>query len=404
MNLKFYTSILCILFIINISVGQYLNIKKTFELKGYTKVKKDGTKIFLTYSDQYSNQLYDSTVIQDNTFRFKGVINCPTAAIISYTNDFLLDGINTAHIFLEPRKMLLNLESSDFTDLKLVGSTTQNDYQYLEKKKYPTYLKRDSILKIFKINYNELKNTIDSSRIRLLQERIEELDSLIYELINEEIKLEFDFIRTNPTSFISLDKLTYRAKRKEGAQLYDTIWRLFNGLSYSLKISPQGKNLRKILFAIKSSQIGSLAPNFSQHDINNNVLSLSSFRGIKYILLDFWASWCSPCRDDASFLKEEYGKYSVLGFEIIGVSIDADSSRWRKAIYEDETQIWKHLIDKKNYPKSNNKTSISTDYAVSAIPVKILIDKQGVIIGRWRGGGNKNREEIEKALENIFYR
>ena len=116
----------------------------------------------------------------------------------------------------------------------------------------------------------------------------------------------------------------------------------------------------------------------------------------KYILLDFWATWCLPCREDFSFLKILHEKYNSKGFEIISISKDEKIDLWKKIILKDSIQDWIH------YSVKLNNTDVEKKYAVTAIPVKILIDLDGKIIGRWKGGGDENKSEIEKALKAVI--
>ncbi|MNY50209.1 Thiol-disulfide oxidoreductase ResA [compost metagenome] len=126
------------------------------------------------------------------------------------------------------------------------------------------------------------------------------------------------------------------------------------------------------------------------------MIPLATFREKKYVLIDFWASWCEPCRDDLPFLKDTYEKYKDKGFEIISISRDKNLNSWRKAIADEKIGLWKHIS------VAENQTKIEDNYLVTAIPVKILINKRGEIIGRWKGSGDENKMELKKILEKTF--
>jgi peroxiredoxin len=161
--------------------------------------------------------------------------------------------------------------------------------------------------------------------------------------------------------------------------------------------SKKGKSLREGLFHFKNSSVGQQAPDFEVTDVNNQPWALSSFRGKKYVLLDFWASWCIPCRQDYPFLKQAYENYQSKGLEIILISSDKDLMKWRAAIKQDGTDNWKH------FSLQENNSFLETSYSVIGIPLKVLIDRDGKIIARWLGGAEeKINDEMRKTFLEIF--
>ena len=136
--------------------------------------------------------------------------------------------------------------------------------------------------------------------------------------------------------------------------------------------------------------IGRPAPDFMRDDTTGRPVSLSSFRG-KYVLLDFWASWCVPCRQENPAVVAAYKKFHGKGLEIIGVSLDKDEKAWKKAIRTDKL-VWAQVFDLKDKDKA-----IAEVYGVTAIPQNFLIDPQGNIIARGLRG-----EELDKKLSEIY--
>lgn len=192
--------------------------------------------------------------------------------------------------------------------------------------------------------------------------------------------------------------MLYHILAEEDEQIpYDTIKNLYNKLAPEIKKSYGGKQLAEKLNYFKNSRVGSLAPDFEVNDLNNDSLQLKSFRNKKYVLLDFWASWCSPCREDFPFLKGMYSKYKDKGFEIISVTRDEKLDTWRATVQKENVEKWRHFSIKEN------KSTIEDNYAVTAIPVKILIDKDGNIIGRWIGSSAEIKAEIENMITGIFH-
>jgi thiol-disulfide isomerase/thioredoxin len=125
----------------------------------------------------------------------------------------------------------------------------------------------------------------------------------------------------------------------------------------------------------KNTQISRLAPEIAQKNPQGNVLTLSDLRG-KYVLIDFWASWCRPCRQESPVLVNIYQEYQSKGFEIYSVSLDSKTENWQKAIEKDQLK-WLHVSDLQGW-----QASPAFDYNVTAIPANFLLDKNGKIIAK----------------------
>jgi peroxiredoxin len=145
--------------------------------------------------------------------------------------------------------------------------------------------------------------------------------------------------------------------------------------TYSGQDVPGIDNLQTNLTRMKSRMVGGEAPDFAQNDPDGNPIQLSDLRG-KVVLLDFWASWCGPCRRENPNVVKLYEAYKDKGFEILGISLDKDKGRWLQAIEKDGLK-WLHVSDLKGW-----KNEVGQLYGVSSIPHTVLLDAEGRIIAQ----------------------
>ena len=194
------------------------------------------------------------------------------------------------------------------------------------------------------------------------------------------------FAKANPDSYFALQALS------ESVSGYgiksDVILPLFNKLSEPLRLSYTGQGLYKILNSTTVTALGSKAPDFTQKDVNGKAVSLSDFKG-KYVLVEFWASWCSPCRAESPNLLKQYAVYKDKGFEILGVSVDHDKAKWIEAIKKDGL-TWPQVSDLKGWESDARKV-----YGISGVPANFLIAPDGKIIGSHLMGEVLNKKLAE---------
>jgi len=259
-----------------------------------------------------------------------------------------------------------------------------------------THAKRDSLYVLSRGYSEQLNTATDSPLNNQLLKKLFEIERAGNINDRDELQQELNFVQTHLASSLSLQIMSYKIRRKEGSECYPIFASLFNDLSPSLRNSEEGRQLGETLSYLGNSRVGCLAPEFKASDRNKEQLTLSSFKHSKVVLLDFWASWCVPCRQDFPFLKQVYKKYNSEGFEIISISRDSGREEWLAAIESDGIGLWKHLSTE------DNGHFIPSSYYVLALPTKVLVDREGRIIARWRGGGEENKAELEKALIDIF--
>lgn len=161
-------------------------------------------------------------------------------------------------------------------------------------------------------------------------------------------------------------------------------------ISPELAYCPYVKDLDGIIKQLENVQIGKVAPGFALPDTAGVSVSLSDFRG-KYVLLDFWASWCPPCRRENPNVVKAFNEYKDKNFTIVGISLDKDKSKWLKAIADDNL-TWTHLSDLKYWD-----SEIPALYGVRGIPSNVLLDPDGVIIAK-----NITGEDLHKKLKEVI--
>lgn len=172
-------------------------------------------------------------------------------------------------------------------------------------------------------------------------------------------------------------------------------FKVFKRVVEAMGTVPESEDKEEIMNKYKeleSKQLTGQAPDFKLPDVKGNIVALSDYKG-KYLLVDFWASWCAPCRAKAKVLKKEYPRLQELGVEVVGISCDKKKDQWLKAIEEDKP-LWRQLL----VDKEINGSDTSDDYKVEFIPTLYLISPDGMILEK-----NPSLEEIEMLVENKVY-
>ena len=329
-------------------------------------------------------------VSHEGTFTFSGEISGPTMAYFSMKtkkSNQRGDDPNQVNIFLEPARMTLRAHVGDFKHAMLAGSKSQAELDQLNRLKAPVDLEMKQVL-------DEYYAEKDHEKAAEIREKFEPFNA-------RKDKIDYDFFEEHPASYVtaywlrfhvsklSLEKLTYYYKR----------------LVAPVRLSKYGEYIKEEILKLEAGSPGSKAADFSAVDINGQPLKLSDFMG-KYVLLDFWASWCVPCRKSFPHLKELYHKYKYKGLEIVCISDDdSKPDLWRGAVTHDSIGMWHHVLRgldrKKLLNREKNDNDLSQKFGIHVLPTKILIDPAGIIIGRYGGNGEEGNT-LDKQLAELF--
>jgi peroxiredoxin len=211
---------------------------------------------------------------------------------------------------------------------------------------------------------------------------------LIKDASRELFEYQRSFVARNSSAFISLLLLPEIGRFTQNFLEADSI---LERLHPSIKSSPTGKAIKLYIGAEKKTSIGAYAPEFAAADTAGKMFALSSLKG-KYVLLDFWAAWCAPCREENPNIVLAYQKYKDRGFTVLGVSLDRDRKAWLRGIRTDKL-TWHHVSELKHF---TSPTALL--YNISSIPRNFLLDPRGKIIARDLRG-----KELQEKLKELFH-
>ncbi|MDH7461035.1 TlpA disulfide reductase family protein [Chitinophagaceae bacterium 26-R-25] len=377
-----------------------------FTLNGKIEGAATSEKVKLYYTDASGKRTTDSTTVNNGSFALKGNIAAPTMAFIEYGKGAPGQNPNTASFFIEPKAMKGSFKVGDFKNMVITGSTTQDEFVELESSKEPIRKEMEPLSKAYE------KAGEGMRKAQKEKKSDDVLDSLRYEAaaihdkfepyFQRQAQKDFQFFAKHPQSYVTAYYLRFHTTDIS----LDSLQMFYNALGSTIQQSGDGKNIAKEIEKLKAGSPGSVAKNFTAKDINGKSLSLADFKG-KYVLIDFWASWCVPCRKSMPHVKELYGKYKDKGFDVIAVSDDdRDSTAWKKAIAKDGTDMWNNVLRGMDWEKirkgESNDKDISEKFGIHSLPTKILIDKNGVIIGRYDKGTEEEALALDKKLAEVM--
>lgn len=355
-----------------------------YQIFGKIDQLKDSSKIYLTYSNE-GVSFVDSTISRQGHFTFSGPLDFPVySAIYLHKNPYVdrplaNEQMDYFRFYLEPAKIEMTAEDS-LKNIRLSGSKINQEHSVLREMQEPVDTQFDEL----KAEYSKLsaEQKKDSSTLAGFIER-EKL------LMDKNYAVHLEFARQHPHSYLSVISLGFIAGQEK---FTDAAGPVYDQLDDHLKESPLGQVIPMQIQSVLRTKIGQIAPELELQSPDGKIIKTSDYRG-KYILLDFWASWCGPCRVENPNLVSAYSDYHEKGFEILGISLDnaPQKEAWIGAI-QDDGLIWPQVSDLKGWDSYPAKL-----YGINSIPANFLLDPQGKIIAR-----NLRGKDLQEKLRSIF--
>ncbi|SFO85553.1 Peroxiredoxin [Chitinophaga sp. YR627] len=372
-TIKFILGTMCLL-----PLG--LKAQNSFTVQGKIGPKATPSMVFLNYY-QEGKPVKDSVMLQKGQFSFKGKVNSPSEAIISVKEQGAKQaGGDEITFYLENSKITISSMDS-LWKATVKGSKTNDEQAALRLLQRPYRKVADSIMRVYNSWTPEQRKDTALTKTLAPPMRASQAG---YDSVNRV------FISSHLNSFIALRVF------KELELGYDfnpdTAAVRFARFPARLRESYSGKKMAAMIEIGKKTNTGVVAMDFTQNDTTGKPVKLSDFRG-RYVLVDFWASWCKPCRAENPNLLKAYNKFKDKNFTILGVSLDDEDGRkaWLHAVAKDGMP-WTQVSDLQGF-----KSKAAIDYGINAIPANFLIAPDGKIIAR-----NLRGDELEKKLAQVL--
>jgi peroxiredoxin len=323
----------------------------------------NGVAVYLQKQDSTGIVPVDTVKVENGKFKFEGKVKEPGIHFIQVDK---IDG--KAVLILESGEIVMNVRKDTITKSKVSGTYSNDKLTSFLDDSQKIQKRMIAFQKANMAKYNEAQSKQDTATINKLMK-----ENSVFQ--KESIKLSLDHIEKYPKSYLSLLFLQQALNQpdKDDAK----IKKLFETLDPSLKNTKEGKKLKKSIDGLGAATVGTMAPDFTAPNVDGKMVSLKESLG-KVTIVDFWASWCGPCRAENPNVVALYNEFHAKGLNIIGVSLDkeGEAAKWKEAIEKDGL-TWTEVSNLKFW-----QDPIAMKYNVKSIPATFLLDATGKIIAK----------------------
>lgn len=327
---------------------------------------------YLQYTNDSSTRIID-TLSVTSELHFKGETKEGSRAFLFFSNRKL----GTIDFFISKGNTSIDASAEDLGNATIKGTTESEAYEEYQKRKRPIQKNLDSLENL----YDKEEEAGNKSALDAIDKEYESVQRRL-------IPVTKNFITEHPESAAAAsllnDLIRYEA-------LADDLKNLFATLSVEVQKTKRGESILELITNYAKTAVGQPAPSFTQKDTTGKDITFASVKKGKVLLLDFWASWCGPCRKENPNIVTAYEKYHAKGFEILGVSLDKNADKWKAAIQKDRLS-WQHVSDLKYW-----ENEVAKLYSIRSIPSNLLINANGIIIAK-----NLRGEDLHKKLEELL--